>query len=239
MPRRQTPIRRSFDKRHILETHPIFGALDRQALDRLSAYAVRRTVKRGATIFAKGDSGTTLFAVCSGTVKITAQSPGGREALFNIIREGAIFGEIALLDGQPRTADAAAITDCELMVIERREFESLVYERPEITLKLFEVLCARLRRTTEQLEDLMFLDLQARLAKTLLRFALDPQPSRSGGRVSLTQRNISEIIGISRESVNKQLRVWEKNGWLLLKHGGIEVLASEPLAAIASTISDD
>src|SRR4051794_17332306 len=185
MARNQIPARRTLDKRHILKAHPIFGVLDQEALDRLCAYAVRRTVKRGTTIFAKGDSGTSLFAVCSGTVKITAQSPRGREALFNIINEGAIFGEIALLDGQPRTADAAAVTDCELMVVERREFESLVYERPEITLKLFQVLCARLRQTTEQLEDLMFLDLQARLAKALLRLALDPQLSRSGGKIPL------------------------------------------------------
>jgi len=203
-------------------------------LDRLSAYAVRQTVKRGTTIFNKGDSGTSLFAVLSGTVKITAQSPGGREALFNLISEGAIFGEIALLDGRPRTADATAITDCELMVIERRDFEALVYERPEIAFKLFEVLCGRLRRTTEQLEDLMFLDLQARLAKTLLRLAED-----GSSRIALTQRDLSEIIGISRESTNKQLRLWEKNNWLLLEHGGIEVLAPEALAVIASTVPDD
>src|SRR5439155_7442168 len=214
------PAPASLDRRTLLGEHPIFGVLGGEMLDRLSAYAVRQTVKRGTTIFNKGDSGTSLFAVLSGTVKITAQSPGGREALFNLISEGAIFGEIALLDGRPRTADATAITDCELMVIEGRDFEALVYERPEIAFKLFEVLCGRLRRTTEQLEDLMFLDLQARLAKTLLRLAED-----GSSRIALTQRDLSEIIGISRESTNKQLRLWEKNNWLLLEHGGIEVLA--------------
>ena len=139
------PARASLDKRTLLGEHPIFGVLGGEMLDRLSAYAVRQTVKRGTTIFNKGDSGTSLFAVLSGTVKITAQSPGGREALFNLISEGAIFGEIALLDGRPRTADATAITDCELMVIEGRDFEALVYERPEIAFKLFEVLSSAFR----------------------------------------------------------------------------------------------
>jgi CRP/FNR family cyclic AMP-dependent transcriptional regulator len=172
-------------------------------------------------------------------VKISAQSTGGREALFNLITEGVIFGEIALLDGGPRTADATAVTDCELMMIERRDFEKLIYERPEIALKLFELLCERLRRTSEQLEDLMFLDLQARLAKTLVRLDEEIRPSQRGRRIVLTQQDLSEIIGGSRESTNKQLRLWEKRKWLLLTHGGIEVLAPEALAAIASTASDE
>src|SRR5207237_10671878 len=182
------PARRAFDKRAILQNHPIFGALGSDLLDRLSSYAIPQTVKRGTTIFARGDPGTGLFAVCSGTVKISAPSPSGNAAVFNLITEGAIFGEIAVLDGLSRTADATAITDCSLMVIERRHFISLVYERPDFALKLIEVLCGRLRHTTEQLENVMFLDLPGRLAKTLLQLADQARLSQVG-KIALTQRD--------------------------------------------------
>jgi CRP-like cAMP-binding protein len=235
MPPRPKPVRRAFDKREILRNHPIFGGLGPELLDQLSSYAIRQTVKRGTEIFTRGDPGASLLAVCSGTVKISTPSPGGRGAVFNLITQGAIFGEIALLDGLPRTADATAITDCELMVIERRDFVPLVHERPEVALKLIEVLCKRLRHTTEQLEDIMFLDLPGRLAKTLLQLAKDAKPTSRGYLITLTQQHLSEIIGISRESTNKQLRAWQERNWIQLEHGKIVILAPAALAAIAST----
>jgi CRP-like cAMP-binding protein len=184
-------------------------------------------------IFARGDPGICLFAVCSGTVKISTPSPTGRGAIFNLLSDGAVFGEIALLDGLPRTADATAITDCELMVIERRDFVPLILEQPEIALKLIELLCGRLRHTTEQLEDIMFLDLPGRLAKTLLQLAKGARPTPRGPKVALTQDDIGKIIGISRESTNKQLREWEARDWLVLERGGIVIRSSAALAEIA------
>src|SRR5262249_45015527 len=162
------PKRRTFDKRAILREHPIFGALGPELVDRLAAHAVSQTVRRGATIFSRGDPGTSLFAVCSGAVKISAPSAEGKDALFTVPPEGAICGGVAVLDGRSRTADASAITDCELMVVERRGFIALVRERSEFALALIEVLCGRLRHTTEQLEDVMFLDLPG-LPRTPLR----------------------------------------------------------------------
>jgi CRP/FNR family transcriptional regulator, cyclic AMP receptor protein len=248
-------VARAADKRAFLSGHPIFGALEPELLDQLSSYAIPRSVKRGATIFERGDSGTALFAICSGTVKISAPSAEGKGAVFNLISEGAIFGEIAVLDGLPRTADATALTDCELMVIERRDFITLIRERAEFAVKLIEVLCRRLRHTTGQLEDVMFLDLPGRLAKTLLQAAKSSEPKSSehkssepkssepkgsepvpgGQKVALTQRNLSEMIGVSRESTNKQLRAWEKQKLIELQRGGIVILAPKALEAIAST----
>ncbi len=232
---RQQPVRGALDKRAILRNHPIFGGLTPELLDTLGSYVIRQAVKRGAVIFARGDPGTSLFAVCSGTVKISAASPGDRGAVFNLITEGAIFGEIALLDGRKRSADATAITDCELMMIERRDILPLIQERPEIALKLIEVLCGRLRHTSEQLEDIMFLDLPARLAKTLLKLANNSKHASRGRRIALTQSQLGEIIGMSRESTNKQLRLWQRQNLVLLEHGGIVILAPDALAAIAST----
>lgn len=116
------------EKAILLRNHPIFGGFPPDLLERLSSHAIRRTVRGGATIFARGDPGTSLFAICFGTVRISSPSPRGRSAIFNLISEGAVIGEIALLDGLPRTADATAVTDCELMVIERRDFSPLIHE---------------------------------------------------------------------------------------------------------------
>jgi CRP/FNR family transcriptional regulator, cyclic AMP receptor protein len=207
----------------------LFRELGREVQERIGAYATTRHVERGATIFMKGDPGTCLFAVYSGTVEISVPSVDGRNAVVNLIKEGEIFGEIALLDGRPRTADAVAFVDCTLMVIDRREFLPLLREQPDIALKLLEILCARVRRTTEQVEELMFLNLRDRLAKTLLRLSDAASPP---GRLAITQRELSEIAGLSREEVNKQLQVWSKDALVRLERGGIVVLKRAALADV-------
>jgi CRP/FNR family transcriptional regulator, cyclic AMP receptor protein len=167
--RRQTAS--PFDRSALLSAYPLFRELGREVHERIAAYATTRHVERGATIFMKGDPGTCLFAVYSGTVEIIVPSADGKNAVVNLIKEAEIFGEIALLDGLPRTADAVAFTDCTLMVIDRRDFLPLLREQPDVAVKLLEILCARVRRTTEQVEELMFLNLKSRLAKTLLRLS--------------------------------------------------------------------
>lgn len=112
--------------------------------------------------------GTNLYAVCAGAVRVSAPSDQGKDAVFNLIVPGEIFGEIAFLDGGPRTADAVMIESGELMVIERRDFLPLPHDYPELALRLLEILCRRLRHTSEQVEDIVFLGLKARLAKMLL-----------------------------------------------------------------------
>ena len=137
-----------------------------------------------------------------------------------------------MLDGRPRTADALAVSDCELMQIDRRDFVPLVTQKPEIALKLIEILCGRIRRTSEQVEDMTFLDLPGRLAKTLLWLSAQSGSSPTR-KVSITQREIGQIIGMSRESTNKQLREWEEHQWVRLERGGVVVLKPEALAAVA------
>jgi CRP/FNR family transcriptional regulator, cyclic AMP receptor protein len=188
-------------------------------------------VRRGTTVFAKGDAGTQLIAVLSGRIKIAVSSPEGREAVLNVVHEGEVFGEIALFDGRPRTAAAIAVTDCELMSIDRRHFLPLVREQPDIAIKLIEILCARLRRSSEQYEDIMFLNLRARVAKLLLRLAEEaggPPPRK----VLVTQQEMSQLAGMSRESINKQLRAWAQAKWVRLERGGVVVLRPEALETI-------
>lgn len=204
----------------------MFGALGADLLQRLGRRALLRKVKRGATIFRKGDPGECLFAVCSGSIKISTPSSEGKEVVLNVLRAGEVFGEIALLDGRPRTADAIAVSDCELLVLERRDFLPVMREQPDASLKLIELLCAKLRSTSEHVEDLVFLDLSSRLAKALLRLS-------KSGRITMTQREIGQMIGMSRESTNKQLRAWESEKLLRIERGAIILKKPEALAAWA------
>jgi CRP-like cAMP-binding protein len=237
MSARPTSPKATFDKQAIFRAHPLFGQLGADAISRLASYAHSKSTAAGTTIFERGDPGNSLFAVCSGTVKISNRSTEGKDAVFNLIKAGEIFGEIAMLDGHPRTADALAITDCDLLVIDRRDFIPMVTQSPEIALKLIEILCARLRHTSEQVEDLMFLDLPSRLAKTLLSLAASPKAAQDR-KISITQREIGQIIGMSRESTNKQLRIWEEKKWVRLNRGGVAVLDPDSLEEIAAAERD-
>src|SRR5437867_5070861 len=222
------PTERTRDKLSLLRNHSLFRDLPPPVIEHLGSYMKTRRVARGTAIFAKGDPGTGLMGVLAGSVKVSVASAEGKDIVLNVFREGEIFGEIALLDGRPRTADATAMSDCELMVIERRDFLSLVRSQPEIALKLLEVLCARVRHTSEQVEDVLFLDLPGRLAKILLQLTerAELSPAR---RVTITQREIGQMIGMSRESTNKQLRDWQERKWVRLERGGIVVLQPEAL----------
>lgn len=176
VPQDKTGEARGFpsSKLSVLRKHPIFCDLGPEALDQLCRYARHSTLKRGATIFSKGDPGTSMFAVISGTVKISISSADGRSAILNLIGAGEIFGEIAVLDGQARTADATANTNCEIFIIDRREFVPFVKSQPALAMKFIELLCTRLRWTSEQVEQIILQDLPGRLASALIRLSSRP-----------------------------------------------------------------
>src|ERR1043165_696856 len=155
MPTSHNPL----NKEALLRAHPFFKALDDKIVGRLAPRALTRKVKKGTLLFRKGDSGTNLYVVGAGAVRVSAPSDQGKDTVFNLIVPGEIFGEIAFLDGGSRTADAVMIQSGELMVIERRDFLPLLKDYPELAQRLLEILCARLRRTSEQVEDVVFLSL--------------------------------------------------------------------------------
>jgi CRP/FNR family transcriptional regulator, cyclic AMP receptor protein len=209
------------DKREILASHEFFERLPVQILDRLAAMSRTVAYAAGTSIFAKGDEGLGLLAVLSGMVKISATGEDGREVVLNRIGKGEIFGEIALLDGLPRTADASAMTACRLLMLDRRSFLPLLAEEPALGVRLLELVSRRLRRTSEQVESLSFEAAGKRLAKALFRLA-DMQGAGSAAepRVTITQRELGDTIGLSRESTNKQLREWKTAGLIALEKGG-------------------
>lgn len=205
------------DRRRIFASHPMFSGIAPAELDALLAHARLERRPGGDTIFRKGDPALNMVAVLKGQVKIATPSPEGRDVLLNIIKAGEVFGEIAMLDGKARTADAIALSACELLVLDRRDVLPFLEKHPELCLRLMMVLCDRLRHTSAQVEDFMFLDLEARLAKALLRLAeTHGTPTRNGVAIGLklSQRELGAIAGISREGINRQLREWQHRGVL-------------------------
>jgi len=214
------------EKRHIVERHFLLGKLSRDEIDILSHYSRVERYPAGYEIYAKGSPGQSMAAVSSGSVKMTSVSIEGKEIVFNIAHLVDIFGEIAFLDGGERSADAVAMTDCELLVLNRRDFMPILERRADICLILLRILCQRLRQTSEQVEDVLFRHLESRIAKALLHLTESARlsaVSASSVGLHVSQRELGNIAGGSRESVNKHLQAWHKAGWIDLGKGTIVI----------------
>jgi CRP/FNR family transcriptional regulator, cyclic AMP receptor protein len=221
------------EKRQIFERHFLFSKLSTNEIDTLISYARVERYPAGREIFAKGSPGTSLMAVLRGKVKISSLSDGGKEiVLRSIINAGDIFGEIAVLDGEERSADATAMTDCELLVLNRRDFLPLLENRADLCMILLKTLCRRLRQTSEQVEDVTFRHLESRMAKWLLHLAenADLHGIRSQSLdLHLSQRELGNMAGGSRESVNKYLQNWHRAGLIDLAKGSIIIRDREAM----------
>jgi CRP-like cAMP-binding protein len=214
----------------------LFARLGDREMDAILAHT--RVAKYGAgdQIVAKGDPGDSMMAVLKGRVSISAPSDDGRQVVLTVLHEGDVFGEIALLDGKERTADVTATTDCEVVVVPRRSLLSLLERRPDICIDLMLVLCERLRHTNEQVEDLAFLDLESRIAKVLLRLAEESGADGAAAKpvgVKISQRALGELVGGSRESVNKHLHAWKQSGIIAVDKGAIVIRDLDALADLA------
>jgi CRP-like cAMP-binding protein len=203
------------EKKRLFEGHALFGILAPEDIDALLTRARFEHHPAGRLIFAKGSPGRSMMAVLSGGIRISTTSPNGREIVLAILNAGEIFGELALLDGGERTADAIALSDCELLVIDRRDFIPFLKERSDVCIALLRMLSQRLRRTDELVEAAGFERLDSRLAKALVHLAR-AHTSQPRFQLQVSQQELGGIIGASREKVNKQLRVWERAGVLEL-----------------------
>ena len=172
------------------------------------------------------------MAVLRGSIKISSLSNEGKEIVFGIINAGEIFGEIAVLDGEERSADATAMTDCELLVLNRRDFLHLLETRADLCMILLRILCRRLRQTSEQVEDVMFRHLESRVAKALLQLAesvgLHGLQSASV-ELHVSQRELGNMAGGSRESVNKILQNRHRQGLIDLGKASVLIRDLEAL----------
>jgi len=222
-------------RRMALRTSPLFQVMEPEELDAILSFATERRVRRGQMVFQKGDSGSSMMAVLSGRVRISAINNEGKEITLNVISPGQVFGEIALLDGQPRSAAATAIEDTLLLVVERRHFLPFLEKNQNLTSRMLAVLCERLRSTSIALEQIALFDLETRLARLILKLAMDyGRPSAGGTRIELklSQRDISNLVAASRESVNKQLAEWREDGVLTFDGGYIVLHRIDELQAL-------
>ena len=225
------------EKRRIFEQHYLLGKLGSQEIDALITYSRVERYPKDEEIFAKGSPGNSMMLVLQGSVRISSISLTGKEIVLNIINAGDIVGEIGMLDGGERSGDAVAMTDCELLVLNRRDFMPLLEHHADLCLTLIRILCQRLRQTSEQVEDLLFRHLEARIAKALLQIS-----ERSGrpdieGRVlelHLSQSELGHIVGSSRESVNKVEQVWRRAGYIDRAKGSIVIRDAAALAQLVS-----
>jgi CRP-like cAMP-binding protein len=226
----------------MIETSSLFKGLESGILEKILKLRVRRHLAPGEVLFRKGDPGDALYGVLAGRLRIHANAADGRDALLNIMSPGDVFGEIALIDGLPRTADATAIDAVELVMLRRSEFMELLRVENNLTLHLLELTCRRLRWLSEMVEDATFLSVPARLAKRLLRLAEQHGQSHEDGvfiNLRLPQRAIGELAGISRESTNKHLRNWSRLGWIRLHRERVIIRQLQPLQDLAATQAGD
>ena len=205
------------EKRQILARNALLGKLSDTEIDTLLKYSHVECYPAGEEIYAKGSPGNCMMVVLRGKAKMSSVSLEGKEIVLNIINPGEIFGEIALLDGEERSADAIAMTDCELLILNRRDVMPFLERQADICLMLIKILCERLRRTSEQVEDLVFRHVESRIAKALLQLSkISGQPYVEGRALELhlSQSELGNMVGITRESVNKQLKVWQRVGFV-------------------------
>jgi CRP-like cAMP-binding protein len=216
----------------LLASVPLFAALDVDSAAMLENLMTTRSVARGHVVFHEGDPGDRLFVVMAGKVKISRSAADGRENLLAVLGTAEMFGELSLFDPGPRTASVSAITDSTLASLDHDDLRPLLSERPGVAVELLQALAQRLRRTNEAMADLVFTDVPGRVAKALLdlseKFGV---PELEGTRVrhDLTQEELAQLVGASRETVNKALSEFAHRGWLRIEGRSVLLLDTERL----------
>ncbi|HXP03037.1 MAG TPA: Crp/Fnr family transcriptional regulator [Stellaceae bacterium] len=213
----------AIEKRRLFEGHALFGKLAPDDLDALLSHARVEHFPAGREIFAKGSPGRSMMAILAGSVRISAPTPAGHDIVLAILNSGEVFGEIAVLDGQDRTADATAIADSYLLVLDHRDFMPFLERRADLCILFLKLLCQRLRLTDRQVAEAMFGRLEDRMAKALVRLAGGSARAGHGAVLRLSQQELAGMVGATRESVNKQLQIWQGAGKLRLGKRLIEI----------------
>ncbi|MEM7426723.1 MAG: Crp/Fnr family transcriptional regulator [Pseudomonadota bacterium] len=202
-----------------------------ESLSVLSSLAKRVQLDKRAILFFQQDPGDAIYVVEHGSIEISIIGESGRKLSLNVMRPPDVFGEIAALDGGPRTATATALEDSALLRLRRNDIIRAISDQPGIALDLIGVLCERLRWVSQQVEDLAMLDIEGRLANRLI--ILHRKFSDERGRLNLSQSDLADFLGATRESVNKTLQSWKSRSIVDLSRGAIWVLDDAKLAAIA------
>jgi CRP/FNR family transcriptional regulator, cyclic AMP receptor protein len=211
------------EARRLLDNCVLFTGLSTDERAAIFARARIRTYKAGETVFSIGSPGDQMMALLSGTIRISVSVSEGKELFLSIIHPGEIFGELAVFDGNERSADAIAESACTLAILNRDDILSFFERNPSVWLKLVKVLVQRLRRTDQAFAEVALLQLPVRLAKTILR-TLNRETNSAVAKtfkIRFSQRELANMVGSTRESVNKCFRNWQREGIVQISGGSI------------------
>lgn len=231
----------SLDKLTLLREAPLFAGIEPAALGELSQRAGTRRLAADQPLFHKGDPGGELYGVLAGRLRVRGLAPDGRSMVFSYLDPGAIFGEISVVDQQPRSASIDAAEPSEVLVVHRSHFAPFVRQHPQIAINLARLLAARIRRISDQTEDAFLLAIPARLARRIL--SLGETYGKAAGEgvqlaIRLPQQELGELVGATRESVNKLLRRWSEQEIIRLDQGVLTVLDPAALRDVADMLVD-
>lgn len=209
----------------LLGANPFFAGLGPEAIDAIARLCVFRTLGADEVLFEKGEPADALYAIRRGQIRIATGTAGGRRLTLNLLGSGDVFGEVALLDGRSRTADAIAAEPTELFVVRRRDFQALLEQKPALAIRIIELLCERIRWMSERMEETVLLPVSERLARRLLALAED-----YGADLSVSQEELAIFVGATRETVNRQLQVWKRMKIVELGRGRVRLIDTGALA---------
>ncbi len=221
---KENRVAASYDKQKLFSEHWLFRCLSEAEVDRLIQFSRIQHYPSKKELCHQGDKADNMMVVLNGRVKISNCSADGKEITFSIVGPGGIIGEMALLTRDNRSASVMTLESCDVLAIERRDFMYSLERNPKLCIELLDVLCQRLQKTNQQVEDTVFLDRPAKAAKALLWLAKEYGEETSEGTridLKLSQRELGNLIGLTRESVNKQMVEWREQGIVRLVDGFI------------------
>jgi CRP-like cAMP-binding protein len=216
-----------------LRNTPLFSALDIEAAKALQQSMVPQSIKKGHPLFQEGEPGDRLYVVTEGKIKLSHASGDGRESVLMVLGPGDMFGELSLFDPGPRTATAIAVTDSKVLGLGNTDLNPWLAGRPEVAQSLLQALAHRLRRTNETMSDLVFADVPGRVAKAIIELGERFGTKKDDGlhiNHELTQEELAQLVGASRETVNKALADFASRGWVKLEPRAVVVLDYERLS---------
>lgn len=227
------------EKARLLRRSFIFRDLEEAMLERLARLSQTHRLPAGSILFQQGEEGDALYGIAEGLVRIWVSGEGGKELTLALLEPGDVFGEVALLDGLTRSASADAVEDCLLVVVRREAFLPLLEAESALARHVIELLCERLRESTDRATEFAFLGLPARLARKLQALAVAHGQDDGQGAIrialKLSQGELAQMLGVSREAVNKQLKLWAQDGLVRHAHGQIVIADRRRLGRIAES----
>jgi adenylate cyclase len=222
------------DIRQVIENSHLFAGLDPRLIDNISASATERSLGQNELLFQKGDRADALWGVLSGRIVVEFRADDGKEMILDEFHVGDVFGEVGVLDFGPRRVEATAACESRLFRLQRSHFIEHLQSNPELCFRVFSLLCGHLRYTTETLEDTALYKLSSRLAKRLLLMSDATVGNNEFPEVHIVQSDLARMMGVHREAVNRQLRAWEKSGWISIQRQRVRILDKTSLGECAA-----